>query len=236
MKVLLVDDDRELVDLLRHAFQRDGYKVVTAYDGEVALQAFQLEAPNLVILDLTMPKRHGLDVLKEIRRRSNVPVLILSVQSDEEKVVEALDLGADEYLFKPFRLRELRARTRALLRRGHRNSNGHSLPAETMTYGDLRVELRTHQVTLAGHPVRLTPTEFSLLQYLLANHDMVVKTADIIANVWNYDAEDTGELVRVFISRLRRKIESDHSRPHYILNVPGVGYMFQSKPTELLGA
>ena len=123
MKVLLVDDDRELVDLLRHAFQRDGYKVVTAYDGEVALQAFQLEAPNLVILDLTMPKRHGLDVLKEIRRRSNVPVLILSVQSDEEKVVEALDLGADEYLFKPFRLRELRARTRALLRRGHRNGN-----------------------------------------------------------------------------------------------------------------
>jgi DNA-binding response OmpR family regulator len=234
MKVLLVDDDHDLVDLLRHAFQRDGYKVVTAYDGEVALQVFQLETPNLVLLDLALPKRNGIEVLKEIRRRSNTPVLILSVQSDEEKVVEALDQGADEYLFKPFRLRELRARTRALLRRGHGNGTGHSRPAEAMTFGDLRVDPRSHQVTVAGHPVRLTPTEFALLQYLLANHDVVVKSTDIIANVWNYDAEDTGELVRVFISRLRRKIESDPACPHYILNVPGVGYMFQSKPDELL--
>ena len=231
MKILLADDDQDLVDLLRHAFQRDGYKVVTALDGDVATRLFQLESPDLVILDLNMPKRSGMDVLRDVTRHSNTPVMVLSVMQDEDKVVEALDIGADEYLFKPFRLRELRARTRALLRRSRSSSQFNGKQLSPTVIGDIRLMPRAHEVSVAGQPVRLTPTEFALLQFLVANHDIIVSPSDIVANVWSYDANDTGEMVRVFISRLRRKIEADPSHPSYIINVPGVGYKFESKPS-----
>lgn len=228
MKLLLADDDRELVELLRYAFNRDGHRMITAYDGATALQLFQVERPDLVLLDVNMPKRSGVEVLREIRRRSKVPVLMLTVQADEDSVVNALEYGADDYVTKPFRPRELRARVRALSRRRQDwpESNGHHM--EKIAFGDIQLDPVPREVRVRGEQVKLTPTEFSLLHFLMLNHNVVVRPSSIMANVWGYDADETDDVVRVCISRLRRKIELDPSNPRCLVNVSGVGYKFQT--------
>jgi DNA-binding response OmpR family regulator len=225
MKILLVDDDRDLVDMLRYVFQRDGYTVATAFDGEGALRAFQTEASNLIVLDLMMPKRCGLDVLREIRRVSKTPIIVLTALGDEENTVNALDSGADDYLAKPFRPRELRARVRSLLRRGLEQNEDEERRAPLLI-GDIQINARTKEVSVAGKAVKLTPTEFALLGHLMVNYDQVLSSPQIISSVWGFDAEGNDELVRVTISRLRHKIEPDPSSPRYIVTVPGVGYRF----------
>jgi DNA-binding response OmpR family regulator len=225
MKILLVDDDRDLVDMLRYVFQRDGYTVATAFDGDGALRAFKAEAPNLIILDLLMPKRCGLDVLCEIRKGSKTPIIVLTALGDEENTVNALDSGADDYLAKPFRPRELRARVRSLLRRGP-GKNGDEESHAPLLIGDIQINAKTQEVAVAGNSVKLTPTEFALLEHLMVNHDQVLSPSQIISCVWGYDSEKNEELVRVTLSRLRHKIEPDPSSPRYIVTVPGVGYRF----------
>ncbi len=227
MKILLADDDRDLVDLLRYSFQRIGYSVVLAYDGESALQAVETESPDLIVLDLMMPKRNGMEVLKEIRRLGNLPVIVLTALGDEDHVVDALQLGADDYLVKPFRPRELNARAQALLRRSQQQASALPRLAWPMEIGGVSLNPATRQVTVEGRPVQLSRTEFSLLHYLMLNRNMVLSLASIIANVWGYEADENVEVVKVVVSRLRRKIESDSSHPQYIVNVPGVGYKFQ---------
>ena len=229
MKVLVADDDRELVELLGYALKRDGHRVVSAYDGLTALQLFQIEKPDLVLLDLNMPKRNGLEVIRELRRRSEVPILMLTVKMDEETVVEALEVGADDYVYKPFRPRELRARVRALLRRRQDEPAKNGAHAEKLGFGDISLDPLAREVRLRTQLIKLTPTEFSLLHFLMLNHDAVVQPSSIMANVWGYDADETDDVVRVFISRLRRKIERDSSKPQYIINVPGFGYKFQTE-------
>ena len=229
MKVLVADDDRELVELLGYALKRDGHRVVSAYDGLTALQLFQIEKPDLVLLDLNMPKRNGLEVIRELRRRSEVPILMLTVKMDEETVVEALEVGADDYVYKPFRPRELRARVRALLRRRQDEPATSGAHAEKLDFGDISLDPLAREVRLRTQLIKLTPTEFSLLHFLMLNHDAVVQPSSIMANVWGYDADETDDVVRVFISRLRRKIERDSSKPQYIINVPGFGYKFQTE-------
>jgi DNA-binding response OmpR family regulator len=229
MKVLLADDDRDLVDLLRYAFQRDGYAVITAFDGEAALRVLQSESPDLVILDLMMPKRNGIEVLREIRRHANMPVIMLTALGDEEHVVNALQIGADDYLVKPFRPRELMARAQALLRRSRDHADAQERGSQPLSLGGVTLDSGAREVTAGGRPVQLTRTEFELLHYLMLNHDMVVRLSDIVANVWGYDAEGNEELVKVAISRLRRKLEKDSACPRCIVNVQGVGYKFQSK-------
>jgi DNA-binding response OmpR family regulator len=216
---------------LRYAFQRDGYKVVMAFDGEMAVRTFESEAPDIVVLDLMMPRRTGMEALKEIRARSRVPVIILSALGDEERVVSALEMGADDFLIKPFRPRELRARTRALLRRAeeHRSSESHS--AKPIALGDLSLDPRTRQVMRSGEVIRLSAKEFSLLHYLMVNHDIVLSASEIISNVWSFDGGEGDEIVKVTIHRLRQKIEPDRTHPTYICNVPGHGYCFQYKQT-----
>lgn len=229
MKILLVDDDRDLVDMLRYVFQRDGFTVATAYDGEPALRSFQAEAPDLIVLDLMMPKRSGFDVLQEIRRVSKVPIIVLTALGDEENTVNALDSGADDYVAKPFRPRELRARVRSLLRRGHAENEKRFAP---LIVGDIHLNVKTRQVSVSGQLVRLSRIEFSLLHYFMINHDLVLTYSDLMANVWNFQYGEDDELVRVTISRLRRKIEPDPACPFHILTIPGVGYRFASSREE----
>lgn len=232
MKILLADDDRDLVDMLRYVFHRDGYTVATAFDGDGTLRAFQGEAPDLIVLDLLMPRRSGLDVLREIRRVSKIPIIVLTSLGDEENTVNALEGGADDYLAKPFGARELRARVKSLIRRALNQSDGEEKPPKPLLVGDIRLNARTQQVSVAGQQVRLTPKEFALLQYLMVNCDQVLSSSDLIANVWGFDAEESEELVRVTVSRLRRKIEPDPSSPCHVVTVPGVGYMFVYRRDE----
>jgi DNA-binding response OmpR family regulator len=231
MKILLADDDRDLVDMLRYVFQRDGYTVATAFDGEGALRSFQAEAPDLIVLDLMMPKRSGFDVLREIRQTSKTPIIVLTALGDEENTVNALDGGADDYLAKPFRPRELRARVKSILRRGLNQTENEERTAPLLI-GDIQLNAKTQEVSVAGRSVNLTPTEFTLLQHLMVNYDQVLSSSQIIASVWGYDAEQNEELVRVTISRLRHKIEPDPSAPRYIVTVPGVGYRFVYRRSE----
>ncbi|HZQ05383.1 MAG TPA: response regulator transcription factor [Anaerolineae bacterium] len=226
MKILLADDDNEVVDLLRYIFHREGYHVLTASDGMRAWQSFQLESPDLLILDTQMPKQSGIDVLRAIRSQSRVPIMMLTVAADEESIVRALEFGADDYLTKPFRLAELRARARALLRRRHYWNAAQSSLKEKRICKEIVLDPNTREVTVNGIPVRLTPTEFSLLHYLMLNANMVVHTSAILESVWGYAGEESDEVVRVTISRLRKKIEDNAVNPHYIVTAPGVGYKF----------
>ena len=179
-----------------------------------------------MILDTQMPKRGGLDVLRAIRAQSRVPVMMLTVSADEESVVRALELGADDYMTKPFRLAELRARVRALLCRRHNWTGSPVSQKETVVCNDILLDPNRREVTVRREAVRLTPTEFSLLHYLMLNAGMVVHTNAILENVWGYDGDESDEVVRVTVSRLRRKIESDPANPQYIINSPGIGYKF----------
>lgn len=230
MKILLADDDRDLVDMLRYVFQRDGYTVTTVLDGEAALRSFQVEAPDLIVLDILMPKRSGLDVLREIRRASKVPIIMLTSLGDEESTVNALDAGADDYLAKPFRPRELRARVKSLLRRGLDQSENER--SEPLLIGDIQLNARTLEVSVAGRSVNLTPTEFALLQHLMVNYERVSSASQIIESVWGFDSDGSEELVRVTVSRLRHKIEPDPATPRYIVTIPGFGYRFVYRRSE----
>lgn len=230
MKVLIADDDQDHVAILRFAFELDGHKVVTAFDGAMAWHIFEHESPDLVVLDLNMPKQSGMDVLQRIRLQSKVPVIVLSVVTDENKIVGALDSGADDYVLKPFSPRELRARTRALLRRSQDGVEPPPRQLAPISLCDFQLDPRKRQVIVSGELIHLTRTEFELLYYLILNHDNVLREADIVANVWGYDAEETDEVVRVTIHRLRRKIDLNPSSPSCIITVTGVGYMFQSQP------
>ncbi|MBI4790812.1 MAG: response regulator transcription factor [Chloroflexi bacterium] len=229
MKVLVADDDKELVELLGYALKRDGHRVISAFDGLTALQLYQIEKPDLLLLDVNMPKRSGLEVLRELRLRSKVPILMLTVHADEDSVVHALELGADDYVYKPFRPRELRARVHALFRR-HQDWPGLSVSqSEKLAFGGISLDPVQHQVRVRGKPAKLTPTEFSLLHFLMLNRDGVVPPASIMTHVWGYDSDETDDVVRVFIMRLRHKIEMDPAHPRLIVNEPGVGYMFQTE-------
>ncbi len=228
MKVLIADQDRELVNQLLYTFTEDGFTVLPAFDSEVAAYLFQKEQPDLVMLDLALPKRGGLDVLMDLRRSGNVPVIILAPTDLEDHALEALQLGADDYVVKPLRPREVRARSRALLRRCKDWAYDLSSTPRHLELGNVELDPRTRQVRVDGHSVRLSRTEFALLEFLMQNHDVVIQPLRLAANVWGYlDGNRNDNVVKVAISRLRHKIEPDPAYPRYIVNVPGVGYMFQ---------
>ena len=229
MKVLLVDNDRELVDLLRYMFVRDHHTVVTAFDGAEALRVFEREAPDLVVLDVMMPKRSGIEVLKEIRAAGETPVIMLTGVGDEDRVVHTLGLGADEYVIKPFRPRELLARAEGVYRRSRAYHRERAPLSGPMTCGAVTLDPQRHEVYVAGRLVRVTPTEFALLQYLVLNHGIALSAQKILGEVWGHDAEENDDVVRVTVARLRSKIEPDPANPRYIVTVPGGGYMCQDQ-------
>jgi two-component system OmpR family response regulator len=214
------------VELLEYALRREGYDVSRAYDGETAVEAVGREKPDLVILDINLPKLAGFVVLERIRHvDEHVAVLLLSARQDESDILRGLQLGADDYITKPFRPKELVARVKAILRRSVR-TRGRPAPAIYKT-GDLILDEATHQVRADGVPVHLSPTEFKLLRHFMANPGRVLTQEEILEGVWGYDADVGGDLVKLNVSRLRRKLGADGKPRDVIQTVPGVGYLFR---------
>jgi DNA-binding response OmpR family regulator len=219
VKILVVDDDLELLGLVSYSLRQAGYLVVEASDGAAALAAFEREEPSLVVLDVNLPKLSGLEVCRKIREASKVPVMMLTVRSAEEDQVQALDLGADDYLTKPFSPRTLLARVRALLRRA-----GSEKPAP-LAVGAFTLDLERQCVTVAGAPaVRLTNLEVRLLQLLLANAGHTLPAERLLSHVWGSRGAGDRQLLKQLVHRLRQKIEADAAEPRYLVTVAGVGY------------
>ncbi len=226
MKVLVVDDDAALVEAVEAAllFQWPEATVLTAYGGEEGVAMFDGHDPELVLLDLTMPGHNGFDVLRDIRRLSTTPVLVLSARAAEEDVVKALDLGADDYLSKPFSHLELLARVKAVLRRSGR---GAALPTgSTITAGELVIDFNAERAHLRGEPLDLTQAEYKLLHHLARNGGRVVSHGVLIERVWGSEWGASTSNLKALVARLRAKIEPDADSPRLIENERGLGYRF----------
>src|SRR2546422_4496646 len=220
--ILVVDDEPQILRVMRASLPIRGYEVITASSGEDALDELSKHVPDLVILDLVMPDTSGLEVCRRVREFSSVPIIVLSAKGSESDKVTALDLGADDYVTKPFGMDELLARVRAVLRRlSTSESNDRAL-----TVGDVSIDTDERRVVVGGNEIRLTPKEFDVLKYLVSNAGKVVTHRALLQAVWGWQSADQTEYLRVFINQLRRKIEPDSSQPRYILTEPWVGYRF----------
>ncbi len=224
-RILVVDDELSIIKFLRANLEARGYGVLTVMDGNEALQTFELELPDLVVLDIMMPGMDGFEVCRRVREWSQVPIIMLSARGDERDKVKCLDLGADDYITKPFGADELAARVGAVLRRTELTTAGPVQPA--FASGDLQINFARRRVTVAGKEVRLTPTEYSLLQELALNAGKVLTHSHLLSRVWGAEYREDKEYLHVFVRRLRGKIEPDHANPKYIHTVSGVGYQFR---------
>lgn len=223
MKILVTDDDLELLELIGFTLRQAGYLIVEAADGEEALAMYHREQPDLVILDVNLPRVNGFEVCRRIRAEATTPIMLLTVRNDEDALVQGLDLGADDYLTKPFSPRTLRARVRALLRRA-----GIERPA-ALGGGDLLLDIEMQTVRIAGgEPTRLTSLEFRLLQYLLANAGHPISSERLTTHVWGYQGVGDRQLLKQLVHRLRQKIEHDPTNPTYLVTVPGIGYVLNT--------
>ncbi|MER3397792.1 MAG: DNA-binding response regulator [Chloroflexota bacterium] len=227
--ILVVEDEPALQAAVGYNLRREGHRVLLAADGPTAL-ALMAEGPDLVILDLMLPGLDGFEVCRRIRQQSSVPIIILTARADEVDRVVGLELGADDYITKPFSMRELLARVKALLRRRDlilaELQAGAAAGAERLVAGDLEVDLARHTVTRAGVPVNLTPKEFDLLAFLVRNRGRVFSAERLLGEVWGYANPVDPRTVAVHIRSLREKLEDDPSRPVLIETVRGVGYRF----------
>ena len=224
--ILLIDDDTALLRLAELNLTKAGYRVVSAQHGITGIQMLETEQPALVLLDISMPKLNGWETCRLIREISNVPIIILTGRDDEIDKVRGLDLGADDYLTKPFGFVELQARIRATLRRAEMPSVNRTSQQKTGVYqlGSLMVNVPTHTVTRKQIPLALTPTEFRLLEYLLRHANLVLSHHQLLSAIWGPEYSDAIELLKPTVSRLRQKIEEDPAHPHLIQTVHGVGY------------
>ena len=224
-RILVVDDELSIIKFLRANLESKGYEVFAAVDGAEALQAFEMELPDLVILDIMMPKTDGFEVCRRLREWSQTPIIMLSARGDESDKVKCLDLGADDYITKPFGASELIARVRAVLRRTEAAATMPTQPS--FTSGDLQVSFAQRRVTIADKEVKLTPTEYSLLQEFVLNAGKVLTHTHLLNKVWGSEYREDTQYLHVFARRLRAKIEPDPANPRYIMTVPGVGYQFK---------
>jgi len=222
--ILVVDDDPAIRDSLSKELRAAGYSTLTANDGIEGLSAVQSRGPDLVLTDLAMPRSDGFELIAAVRAFSRVPMIVLSVRGADPDKVRALDLGAEDFVTKPFSVTELLARVRAQLRRTT------SPPSSMLAFADLTVDVQRRRVVQGGREVRLTPTEFSLLELLAANAGKPMFIEQIIARVWRSAPSTTADTVRVHMSSLRKKIEPDLSNPRYIVTEPWVGYRFIAEP------
>lgn len=233
-RILVADDEEDLVWAIRYSLEDEGYEVLTAYDGAQTLAVARRHRPDLIILDIIMPRMDGLRVCQTLRRDPSlaaVPILFLTARSAVEDVVTGLDMGGDDYLTKPFDLKELKARVRALLRRRRPVSTGETTLSapQVITVGPVRLDLRSRQVHVGHKRVPLTPTEFDLLHHLMSHPDEVFSSRQLLEQVWGFppDVKNTS-LVRWHIHNLRAKIEPDPEHPIYICTVSRHGYVFRS--------
>ena len=230
--ILTADDDPQLLRLVSRNLQLDGYDVLTAADGQQALELIEARTPDLVLLDVMMPRLDGFSVCQRVREFSSVPIIILTARGNDQDKIRGLDLGADDYLTKPFSVEELLARVRAVLRRAQLNAGDAAQGLRSrVTIGDLTVDYAQHQVMMSGHEVELTPIEYRLLAYLAQNAGRIVTQDLLLEHVWGAEYVGESHLLQVNINRLRRKLEPDAARPHYIQTKTGVGYLLNAQPT-----
>jgi two-component system KDP operon response regulator KdpE len=222
-RILVVDDDPLIVRLVRMHLDRAGYNVLIATDGEEALDVCASELPDLVILDLMLPKRDGYDVCRSIREFSLVPVVMLSAKGEQVDKLRGFEMGADDYLTKPFAPQELLARVQAVLRRSQQGAPPTS--AAVVRCGPIAIDFVRRRVTVDGDPVRLTPTEFKLLQQLAVNAGKVLSHTELLTRVWGPEYRDDRDYLWAYIRHLRRKLEPNPETPVHILSEPGVGYV-----------
>lgn len=222
-RILVVDDEPQITRVLRRSLISQGYDVHIASDGDSALQTFGDWTPDLVVTDLAMPNMNGLELCRQLRAISKVPIIVLSVRGEEKTKVEALDCGADDYVTKPFGMDELLARIRATLRRAPVVQDESS---KILSAGDFRVDIETRRLTIQDKEVHLTPKEYDLMVFFVRNPGKVLTHRTLLAAVWGGNSVEQTEYLRVFIGQLRKKIEPDQATPQYILTEPWIGYRF----------
>ncbi len=225
-RILIVDDEKEIVRTVRAYLDNEGFKTYAAYDGEQALRAWEEKQPDLIVLDLMLPKLSGIDVTKEIRKKSNTPIIMLTAKAAESDRIVGLELGADDYIVKPFSPRELVARVRAVLRR----IEGVGSETEHIVRSELKINLKTREVRIRGEEIGLTSTEFDLLAFLAQHAGQVFTRLQLLHEVQGYTYDSFARTIDTHIKNLRRKIELDARTPQYILTVHGVGYRFAREP------
>jgi two-component system KDP operon response regulator KdpE len=230
--VLVVDDEQKLVDLVRAIMEKEGYNVVEAHNGYQAVEKVRETLPDAVLLDVMMPEMDGFEALKEIRQASNVPVIMLTVQATENDKVRGLELGADDYVAKPFDHRELASRVKAVLRRAALPSSVSKSEGQVKIDDYLQIDFDKREVVAGGKRQKLRPTEYKLLYHLVSNAGKLMSHEQLLTKVWGREYRDDEQLLRLYITYLRQKIEADPSHPRYILNERGLGYRFVDYKAE----
>ncbi len=228
-KIAVIEDDRTLADLLKYNLSREGFAVFTASDGKAGLELIRREKPDAVIMDVMLPGMDGFELTRLLRRESVVQVLLLTARSDEIDKVLGLELGADDYLTKPFSMRELLARVKVMLRRGvsPRRELAATVESALLRAGTISLDPGRHVLSLAGSQLEVTPKEFDLLSFLMTNRGQVFSRDTLLDKVWGYDYPGDSRTVDVHIRWLRQKVETDPSKPLHLVTVRGVGYKFE---------
>ena len=228
--ILVVDDEDHVRNLFRQELEAVGYQVKEAKNGLEAIRFVRAEKPDLVILDVMMPNMDGLETIKRVREKSSVPIIVLSALGEEQDKVRALNLGADDYLSKPFGVKELLARLNAVQRRAQ--WGGSSIQEEKIAYGDISIDVNSYILKVRGNQIEVTPTEFNLLVILIRNAGKVLNHKMLLQNVWGPEYGQETEYLRVYIGRLRQKIEKDASHPEYLHTEHGIGYCFEMRASK----
>jgi len=226
-KILVVEDDANLQETLKYNLHKEGYDVATASDGEQALEVARKEKPALIILDIMLPKLNGFEVCRILRKEMTVPILMLTAKVDETDKIVGLEIGADDYMTKPFSIRELLARVRAMLRRAKMVEAPSATGLTSIKIGDIEIETARHRASLASKELELSPKEFDLLAFLVRNKGLVFSREQLLEKVWGYDFAGDTRTVDVHIRWLRQKIEADPSQPKYLVTVRGTGYKLE---------
>jgi two-component system, OmpR family, response regulator RegX3 len=226
--VFLVEDEDSFVEALTVGLRREGFRVQVAHDGAEALEQFDVVKPDLVLLDVMLPKVSGVDVCRELRRRSTVPIIMVTAKGSEIDTVVGLEVGADDYVTKPYRLRELVARMRAVLRRRAGTSSSRTASGDVLEVGDVRLDPERHEVEIRSEQVKLPLKEFELLEILLSNAGRVLPRDTLIDRVWGTDYVGDTKTLDVHIKRLRAKVEKDSSVPTRIVTIRGLGYKYDT--------
>jgi len=223
-KILIVEDDLNLLSTLKYNFVKEGYEVITAVDGSGALETARREKPELIILDVMLPGLSGFEVCRILRKETNVPILMLTARVEEVDKIVGLEIGADDYVTKPFSMRELLARIRAMLRRAEMTKLEPGLKPKPLKIGGLEIDSARHRALLRGTTLELSPKEFDLLAFLAQNRELVFSREQLLEKVWGYDYAGETRTVDVHIRWLRQKIESDPAKPKRLVTVRGTGY------------
>ena len=230
-KVLVVDDEKAIVDILKFNLKREGYETIEAYDGQDGLNLALSEKPDLILLDVMLPSMPGFDVCKKIREKSNVPIIMLTARTDEIDKVLGLELGADDYITKPFGIREVMARVKANLRRNTMESteNSEAQADSVLDFGALKIDVEKFEASKDGKVLELTLREFELLKFLASQPEKIFSREILLEKVWGYEYFGDFRTVDVTVRRLREKIEDDASEPKYVMTKRGRGYYFSGK-------